>query len=225
MQGSPSNSSVQEAQQMNQISGQYTNFRNHFNDFISEIGGGSTAGLKTYKYPDGSTYRGNYASGVRQGFGELISGDGKSYYLGNWAQDQMKGKGLYIWPTYGLVAAFATDEDGSSVQDWKPSGAGRVYIILPDDSNAENVVLKFEGDLQDGNPHGEAISYHNNGKKQYEGGFSEGKPNGEGRSFYESGSIEYEGGFKDGEPHGEGRAFKENGDVEYEGSFKDGKPG
>lgn len=225
MQEGPSNSSVQETQQMNPIVELYANLRNNFSDFLLEIGGGSTAGLKTYKYPDGSTYCGNFVSGVRQGFGESISGDGKSYYIGYWTQDQMKGKGLYIWPTHGYLAAFTTNEDGSSVQNWKPSGAGNVFIVHPDDTNADNVMLKYEGIVQDGGPHIQGVSYYQSGKKEYEGSFNLGKTDGEGKSFYESGNLHYEGGFKNGEPHGEGRAFKENGDLEYEGSFKDGQPG
>lgn len=71
-----------------------------------------------YRYPDGSTYYGQYKNGMRHGYGEQIWKDGSLYqgyfendkcngkgrlihaegdaYQGDWLEDKASGKGYYI---------------------------------------------------------------------------------------------------------------------------------
>jgi len=45
-----------------------------------------------YRYPDGSTYQGQYKRGLREGLGVLITKDG-AVYSGNWSNDKKDGRG------------------------------------------------------------------------------------------------------------------------------------
>jgi len=48
-----------------------------------------------FKYPDDSTYLGQYNNGKREGFGQEILKDG-SIYEGNWSNDKKNGNGRYV---------------------------------------------------------------------------------------------------------------------------------
>ena len=49
-----------------------------------------------YIYTNGFKYEGQFANGLREGRGKLITPDGETYD-GMWAKDAFNGQGTYIW--------------------------------------------------------------------------------------------------------------------------------
>lgn len=78
---------------------------------------------------------------------------------------------------------------------------------------------QYEGDVADGQPHGQGIKYHSSGSR-YEGEFAHGLMHGQGvYHFFDGGR--YEGQFVDGQEHGQGTLYHVDGDR-YEGQFAKG---
>ena len=86
------------------------------------------------------------------------------------------------------------------------------------------------------NSNEDGIQYHKNGNKKYEGQLEDGIPHGKGIFYYEKGNKHYEGQFENGIPHGNGIYYYEyktnkyddknleiQGYKYYEGDFVNGK--
>jgi len=79
---------------------------------------------------------------------------------------------------------------------------------------------EYEGEVEDGKPHGKGIYKKSNGDK-YEGDFINGKMNGKG-IFYYANKHRYEGEYKDDKKNGKGVFYYANGEK-YDGEYKDDK--
>ena len=69
----------------------------------------------------------------------------------------------------------------------------------------------YDGDWQNGKPHGTGTSAYPNGDK-YVGHFQNGKRHGKGKQMSEDRRIIYDGDWKDGQKHGQGFFFQGGGD-------------
>lgn len=80
--------------------------------------------------------------------------------------------------------------------------------------------VSYEGDFQNGLPHGQGVIYYEDGSK-YEGEFKSGKPDGRGKMSYSDGSIDI-GEFRNGYSHGECTRRHKNGEM-YKGRMDQGE--
>jgi len=48
-------------------------------------------------WPDGTTFKGNYMLGKKNGFGKLQFAD-SSFYEGQFKDNEIEGIGKYVWP-------------------------------------------------------------------------------------------------------------------------------
>ncbi|KAL7537129.1 hypothetical protein ACHAXR_007607, partial [Thalassiosira sp. AJA248-18] len=115
----------------------------------------------------------------------------------------------------GKPAGTASNDDGYK---GKPKGSSQVKIKY------EQGV--YEGELKNGNPHGNGTFTDVNGfmflnGTVYKGDFRNGKPHGNGEMKHENGDV-YEGKFKNGMLHGNGTYTGVSGAV-YKGQYKDDK--
>lgn len=60
------------------------------------------------------------------------------------------------------------------------------------------------------------------GVLRYEGEMADGEYSGEGKEYYSSGKLQYKGELKKGRRNGKGILYEEDGTVQYKGKFKDG---
>ena len=66
--------------------------------------------------------------------------------------------------------------------------------------------------------------FHENGTLMYEGDMKNGERHGNGKMYYENGTLMYEGDMKNGLPYGSGKTYRENGTLIYEGKMENGLP-
>jgi serine/threonine protein kinase len=76
----------------------------------------------------------------------------------------------------------------------------------------------YQGDFEDGKPHGQQSTYVFSDGTRYEGAFENGKPQGEGSYFFPDNSI-YLGQFRKGKPLGEGKYLKPNREIVKSGRY------
>ena len=99
-------------------------------------------------------------------------------------------------------------------------GLGEEY--WEDSSKWRNIELWYEGELEDGEPHGYGILYDKDGIKVYVGEWIDGEAHGRGALYYSDGTKQYEGEWKDSKWQGQGIEYLEDGTKKYEGEWKDG---
>lgn len=80
----------------------------------------------------------------------------------------------------------------------------------------------YEGETEDGIPHGKGKLTFKNGADEYEGDFNNGKMTGKGKRKWLNG-YEYEGDFVNAVPHGKGKETNRSGTCVYEGDWVNGK--
>ncbi|MEK3688266.1 toxin-antitoxin system YwqK family antitoxin [Paenibacillus sp. FSL R10-2736] len=164
---------------------------------------------------------------------------GNTYYIGEWKNKQINGKGAIFYNRYpqvklseGIYVNGELDGKGKTYHEngtlksqgtfknGKLNGEGKTYY-----SNGE---LETEGQYKDGALTGKAKTYHENGNPDADGNFEDGRPMGKIRLYHENGNLAFEGSFDEGilKPYGiygKGKLYHENGEVMYEGEFKAGK--
>ena len=132
------------------------------------------------------TYEGDFADGVRHGYGILIWDDG-TRYEGNWVNNDWNGKGKIQYSN-------GTIYDGEWNNGEKTYGTE--YYKSGD---------KYIGHFYNGDFNGEGTYYYSGGDK-YVGKWEDGKENGEG-TYYFSGGDKYVGEWKDGKKNGRGTLY------------------
>ena len=85
-----------------------------------------------------------------------------------------------------------------------------------------NGELVYEGEMKNGERHGQGIEYNEDGEIVYEGQFKNDEYHGQGTYYYSDGR-KYEGEFENDEYNGHGIEYDEDGEIVYEGQFKNGK--
>lgn len=117
-----------------------------------------------YKYPDGSTYEGQYLRGHRCGFGTSVFKDGSSYN-GEWVFDKIQGHGRILYSSgEKYIGRF---KDGLFHGDGILSCEGEVV---------------YSGSFRDGKKHGFGL-FKCNEKEIFEGNFSNDERHGRGVLF------------------------------------------
>jgi len=85
----------------------------------------------------------------------------------------------------------------------------------------------YEGEWQNGVPHGQGVSYYASSKVvKYEGGLQFGQSHGQGKAYDHDGELLYDGGWQAGNRHGFGKMFHDTSDhssAAYEGMFEKGR--
>merc|ERR1719474_1233541 len=115
------------------------------------------------KYQDGSSYLGDWARGLREGCGVLVSAGGTSRYLGSWRQDRQTGWGSLLYDNGAHFKGEFVDGKfhGQGALTW-PEGhtytgqflygveEGRGTLAYPDNS-------RYSGTWQRGQPVGRGL--------------------------------------------------------------------
>ena len=192
-----------------------------------------------YSYThEGVTYKGNYLSGLRQGFGFEINDEG-DYYIGQYDKDRKQGQGLYI---HGSGEYYLGE-----FSEGNPHGKGTFYWnrtnfyegnFVKGNINGKGVItwenqVTYKGDFLNGVMHGKGIHRKNPNiawedeelwKKDqyYMGEMMYGKISGEGVFYWPDGKR-FEGSFLDGKMNGDGIKYNQEGKSIERGSWKEGK--
>lgn len=141
-----------------------------------------------YRYPDKSTYNGQYLNGKRQGFGTEVSIYGDKYE-GQWDRDQKEGFGRFV--------LFNGDFYEGYIKNNEYTGQG-MFI------DYESKVVS-EGEFKEGLLNGKGTEEYPDGNI-YKGMFTDGSKNGQGTFEFKDGS-KYTGEFKMDMKHGKGKYF------------------
>ena len=157
------------------------------------------------KQEDYYIYEGELKNKKREGFGKCIY-ENKNYYIGQWLNDQINGKGKIYTKNNNLIY------EGDFVNG-KFEGKGTYY-----DKNGGYYI----GDFFDNKKHGKGKMYYSNGQIKYEGNFVNDKYEGEGKYYYKKGKY-YIGNFYKNKKHGKGVLYYKNDEINYIGEFKDDK--
>lgn len=137
------------------------------------------------KYPDGSTYEGQFKNGLRHGRGVLIWPDG-SIYEGYWVDNYSCGKGRKI-----------LQNGDHYIGDWKDGRSDGFGAYHHFHSN-----IIYNGSWVCGKPTGLALETYSDGS-QYEGEFLDGDKHGYGLFTWPEGSS-YDGTFSNNKLQGKG---------------------
>jgi hypothetical protein len=156
--------------------------------------GDCTNGIGTYKYKDGSTYKGQFKNGLADGFGVCYYADG-TQYVGQFKDHKTAGHGAWHYADSTIIPGYI-DETGKFV---------------------EASTLK-KGCLEGNCENGFGTKYYDSGTK-YVGEFKNSKCHGYGTCYFDDGSM-YVGYWANHEFNGRGTSYKADGTIE-EGIFKD----
>jgi hypothetical protein len=150
-----------------------------------------TSGKGKFKFPDGSSYVGEFANGKSEGIGSWRNAVG-DVYDGQWKDGKFDGAGVYRYKTGDIF-------DGQ-YKDGKMALGTYIYKSGPVAGNI------YEGEWLNATMHGNGLYRINNGSSAgntYEGTFDRGKFHGRGVYKFANGDI-YEGEYSRGRKHGTG---------------------
>lgn len=169
------------------------------------ISGDCQNGFGEKEYSNGSSYKGNFVNGKKEGEGTFIFKDGWKH-IGFFKNDIPDGEGKQY------------DENGKitfegNFYKYKLNGKGKSY------STNGNI---SEGNFKNGKLNGFGKQYSKDGKLSYKGAFVNDSANGLGTLYFTNGGM-YIGQFKNNKLEGLGKYYNVDGELIYEGQFKDGK--
>ena len=173
---------------------------------------GIRAGKGKLTWADGSFYEGEFANGLRHGFGlyqlappvratKTVSGVSARSYEGEWSNGQKHGRGKEIWP------------DGDTIVGQFRQGHAHGMCTMVTRSG------RYEGMFSEGVRCGKGTFEWHNGSL-YEGEWKENRMWGEGK-FVSSDNRIYEGSWVQGVREGQGAEITN--EERYDGEWKDGK--
>eukprot|EP00002_Diphylleia_rotans_P019000 TRINITY_DN3672_c0_g1_i7.p1 TRINITY_DN3672_c0_g1~~TRINITY_DN3672_c0_g1_i7.p1 ORF type:complete len:243 (-),score=28.50 TRINITY_DN3672_c0_g1_i7:227-955(-) len=165
---------------------------------------------------------------VRSGWGIYVWEDGREY-RGQWKEDAMNGRGLYIWRS----EVYVSEGHGmaSGIKDF-PGAVDFTYATsiykgdFHEDKMQGHGVYRFaDGSVYEGEWHndemsGQGVLWGSDGSV-YKGAFLHDQSHGLGTKTYADKSI-YDGEWQAGVPHGRGNVIWEAGKVQYKGEFVSG---
>ncbi|MCQ8260872.1 hypothetical protein NF418_05155 [Streptococcus suis] len=204
-------------------------------------------GFASYRWSDGSVYKGHFDRGLRSGRGKMKWASGECYE-GGYLNDKLHGQGKYTWSDGRVYEGeFLNGKlHGQGKYIWSD---GRVYEgeFLSGSRAGQGTLVwsngaKYEGSWQDGKRHGQGTMTYADGGS-YTGNWQNDKRHGHGTmkwangNYYEGewlvdqrtgrGTLKwpngarYEGGWQDGKRHGHGEMTYADGKT-YKGLWKDG---
>ncbi len=187
---------------------------------------GIVSGQGTYKGPDGSYYRGDFANKVFHGRGQLIMAD-KTEYSGEWMEGQKHGLGT-LSKANGDSYTGEFRNDAFNGQGTLTLNNGDIYTGYWVDGklSGQGTYTGKDGTLYVGGF--SESQFHGNGSltfpdgTYYEGGFANNNYQGKGTLVYADGK-KYQGQFFEGKFHGQGELLNPNG-SKISGTFKFGEP-
>lgn len=158
-------------------------------------------------YENGSEYKGEIKSYMRDGKGNFKTKNNNEIYVGEWKEDQKEGEGeLTFKDGTKYIGEFKNDKfNGKGKMQWKDG-------------------IYYDGEFMNDYLHGKGYLRGNNGHI-YNGNFQHGYFHGEGEFKWINGmSVEfYKGNYSYGIKDGYGEFHFENGNV-YKGLWKSGNP-
>jgi hypothetical protein len=185
----------------------------------------SFEGLGEYRFSNGSRYKGEWKSDIKNGKGKYYYSDG-SRYEGEWKGDKKNGDGIYYYSdgskyegtfTNGEREGFGIEfySDGSKYEgEWKADqkdGIGKEFYsdggryegefkCGQKEGKGQEVYLceRYEGDFKNGIREGRGTKYTADGRGRYEGEWKNDMENGKGEKYYPDGRVE-KGEWKNGE--------------------------
>ena len=196
----------------------------------------------------GSYYQGEAAGGKAEGFGRLYDAQNQLKYEGQWHDGAFCGRGIYYTSQGEMVAGSFRDGrvegyavwynalglvvrqgvfHGETIEEETPPHAVELaeeeldLVAPPMEEEAGRV--HYEGERENGVPHGYGVLFGKDGEKVYEGSFVHGTFTGAG-SLYEHGRLKCRGTFQNGMLTGEGIVFSPRGNVVMKGEFLGGTP-
>ena len=181
---------------------------------------GKSHGPGNAQYPDGSTYKGDFAIGLRHGKGVYVFAGGKGKtYAGEWVNDKMNGMGKLTYGEHGIYSFH--EHEGQFVNDLR-HGQGIMKFKLRHNLTCNNpdCMHTVEGTWKE-----DRVDYGTfrceSSNESYTGDFVNLQPHGKGIYKWSSG-IMYTGQFHQGKPHGTGVLRLANSDLLH-GTFVDGQ--
>lgn len=171
--------------------------------YIGEFYRGKPHGVGYFNDMMEVEYKGEFALGIRAGFGEERNSGSNSTYEGEFANDKKNGVGVMLWDDGTKYEGHfvENDFDGKGVYFWKDK---RTY----------------NGDWKRNMMHGTGL-YTWKGGRYYKGGYAENKKSGFGEFFWSLGQKAYKGNWKNGLQDGAGVLTSPEGEVTI-GEWKEG---
>ncbi len=175
------------------------------------VSGDCHNGFGTWKWTNGTIYKGEFQNGARGGYGYYLFENG-DIYVGEWQNNERHGYGVYYFSNHNSYKRYSGE--------WRANQrAGMGILHYTDDKIAarfgvwENGKFKHKynnmGCLEGDCYNGFGVYVWNDGAR-YEGNFIEGKRNGEGVYYYSKGS-KYVGTQENDRRHGWGTYYYASG--------------
>ncbi|HFU3799453.1 TPA: hypothetical protein ACGO0I_000464, partial [Streptococcus suis] len=203
-------------------------------------------GFASYRWSDGSVYKGHFDRGLRSGRGKMTYADGRVYegdylndkrnghgrlnwangdcYEGDWREDQQTGLGTLNWASGDCYEGdwYEGQRTGQGKYSWS-DGAFYEGDVKNGDFSGHGIKVwpsgdKYEGSWQGGDRHGYGKYTWPDGRV-YEGEFQKNARTGQGTQVWSNGAR-YEGSWQDGNHHGRGKMTYANGDC-YDGDWRE----
>lgn len=179
---------------------------------------GKRHGEGTMQYADESSYTGGFADGLRDGDGKFVSAKGGFVYEGGWKSGLMHGHGKMVGNIATLAPAgwqVKTSDAGvahppvsyeGQFTEGKLTGRGRITYGVGEaasssaDSSAANLLnqWQYEGDLVNGQRHGQGTLGDSRGNIIYSGGWNADDCHGFGELYHRDGRLSYRGQWRHG---------------------------
>jgi hypothetical protein len=179
------------------------------------------------KYPNRSSYEGQFQNFMRHGQGTLTLSDGTSYEC-EWKHDERNGKGKEYWADGTIfVGTYVKGmRSGHGIMTW-PEGSKYSGQFERGKANGEGELVRTDGSVYLGTFQEDCMA--GDGRMQwkdgvsYVGQFVGNRREGFGKMMWTSGRWKsYEGYWKEGVQHGHG-ALVDQHDQEFSGTFVSGK--
>jgi len=196
------------------------------NRYIGDYKGNQMHGKGEFKWTNGNVYRGDFKNGMRHGKGELIFYNG-SKYSGDWKNGFMDGTGEYTWSNGNKhIGRFKKGfREGKATFLWV-KGDKHVGGYKKDlrDGHGEYTSVNgdtYVGQYKDDMRDGKGTYKWSNGNK-YTGGWKQDKKEGKGTYIWKDGG-KYVGEWKNDKMHGKGVEYDSRGKVIHKGLWDNGK--
>ena len=193
-------------------------------EYSGDFANGLRHGYGICAYPDGSSYDGEWKNDLFDGKGKRIYSNG-SIYEGNWVKGKRSGFGKYATTT-GFFYEGEWEDDAYNGKGKENNGKGQIIegVWKKGKLNGQASVVfdngdSYIGEFIDGVKNGHGIYRWESGKT-FEGDYKDGQENGYAVIRWPDGDY-YDGFLQNGKYHGKGHYYTSH--SEYDGEWKNGK--